>query len=381
MPESRRIRGSMLLKVVVVATAIIVSGTARADQVTFANGDRISGQIIHVLDNEIQIATEYAGTVCADFDAIADMKTDVPGKIMLVNGDIVTGTIQSISSEFVIIESEELGALNLARDRFSGYMMKEHAGILPVESDKAGGAAATSEQEQQPSATPSATKEAAVPDYWSGSLAFGLALQRGNTDTTDLRTEVKATRKAEREELNLRFYSNYGETDGETDQNDVFGQAKLKFLKTDRLYFFGSTDMEYDEREQLDLRAQVFGGLGYKLIDYETTTLLAEAGAGLTGEFYDNDGEEESLEGSVILGAEFMKKLFEYAVFTQGVTLFPSLSNAGDYRVRSETSLTSPLGDRWAVKLSLIDEYDSNPQNEDVKKNDMRLISALEYTF
>jgi hypothetical protein len=62
-------------------------------------------------------------------------------------------------------------------------------------------------------------------------------------------------------------------------------------------------------------------------------------------------------------------------------TLFPSLEDFGEFRVRSESILTSPLGDGWAIKLSLIDDYDSAPENNDVKKNDLCFISAVEYTF
>ena len=323
-----------------------MAGNARADEITFANGDRISGKVIRISDATVQIATEYAGEVSADFGKVVDMKIDTPGKIVLKNGDIITGTIELLSPEFIVIERQDLGTLQMPRGNFHGFMVKD-----------------------------------ATPDYWSGSFAVGAQLQRGNTDTADVHAEFKATRKAPREELNLRFYSDYGETEGETDQNKVFGQAKLKIFKTDRLYLFGVADMEYDEMEELDLRAQGFGGLGYKLIARERTTLLGEAGAGLTGEFFDADGDEENLEASVILNAELTQKLFERVVFYQGITLFPSLGDFGEFRVRSESTLTSPLGDGWAIKLSLVDDYDSDPENDAVKKNDLRFISALEYTF
>ena len=60
------------------AVVLILSMTtnAEADRVTFENGDRISGQIIHVIGGEIQIITDYAGTVTAAFDRVADMRAD-----------------------------------------------------------------------------------------------------------------------------------------------------------------------------------------------------------------------------------------------------------------------------------------------------------------
>jgi hypothetical protein len=39
------------------------------------------------------------------------------------------------------------------------------------------------------------------------------------------------------------------------------------------------------------------------------------------------------------------------------------------------------MGDGWALKLSLIDEYDSDPESEETDKNDLRFISSVVYTF
>ena len=380
-----KVRLSFLLGFAIFFAILTTAGYAEADHVTLINGDRISGQVIRITDTAVQITTEYAGTICIDLEKAVDMKIDTPGKIMLRNGDLITGTIESLSPEFIIIERQYLGTLQMPRGQFHGFLTNDPADGLPPETEEAADVHKTPEsdpkQDQKALEKEEVSEEAPAPDYWSGSFAAGTQLRRGNADAADVRTDLKATRKAEREELYLRFYSSYGETEGETYKNEVFGQAKLKILKTDRLYLFGIVDMEYDEMEKLDLRAQGFGGLGYKLIARERTTLLAEAGAGLTGEFFDADGDEETLEASVILNAELTQKLFEHVVFFQGVTLFPSLGDAGEFRALSETTLTSPLGDGWAIKLSLIDQYDSNPENEGVKKNDLRFISAIEYTF
>jgi putative salt-induced outer membrane protein YdiY len=380
-----KLRFPFLLRFAVFVAIFVAPGNAKADQVIFINGDRISGHVICISDTEIQITTEYAGTICADFSQVLDMKTETPGKIMLKNGDLITGVIECLSPEFIVIESQDLGMLQLVRDQFHEYTAMGQAESLPPELEAGADALQAPEsdleEDKKVLAKEAVSEEKLSPDYWSGSFTVGAQLRRGNTDTADVHTEFKAMRKAPREELNLRFYSDYGETEGETDRNKAFGQAKLKILKTDRLYLFGVADMEYDEMAQLDLRAQGFDGLGYKLIARERTTLLGEAGAGLTGEFFDADGDEENLEASAILAAELTQKLFEHVVLYQGITLFPSLGDFGEYRLRSESTLTSPLGDGWAIKLSLIDDYDSDPENEDVEKNDLRFISAIEYTF
>lgn len=362
-----------------VVAAFTVASDVRADQVTFVNGDRISGEILSISDGKIQIATEYAGTITADFGKIIGLTTDAAGKITLRNGDLISGAIREVSPDRIVVESEALGILELPRASFAEFMARgKHESIEPVQTPgddlRTDKSAASTEKKPGESST-------AVAEAWNGSLAVGAQLQRGNTDTADLHVEIKAKRTAPREELHLRFYSDYGETEGETDQNKAFGQAKLKLFQTDRRYLFGLIDMEYDEMENLDLRAQGFGGIGYKFLNAPRTKLLGEAGAGLTGEFFDEADDEETLEASAFLNAEWTQVLFENVVFYQALTLFPNLSEIGDFRLRSETGVTSPLGGGWAFKLSLIDDYDSDPESEEAEKNDLRFISSLEYNF
>jgi putative salt-induced outer membrane protein YdiY len=364
-----------------------LSMNALADQITLANGDKISGEILEIADGQLRILTEYAGEISVDFARVTDLRIDEAGRISLKNGDTITGRIGSISENRIVITSQAFGDAEVARELFESFERTEIADAERAESEQARELLEQAETDLKEAEGKLAQKEEEIKELttvsklWSGSFAVGAQLERGNTDTTDVRVEAKATRKAPREELRLRFYADYGETEGKTDTNKVFGESKLKVFQTDRRYLFGLTNMEYDEMENLDLRAQGFGGLGYNFIDKERTHLLGEVGAGLTGEFFDDGDDEETLEASGWLNSEWKQRLFEHTEFYQALTLYPSLGNFGEYRLRSESTLTTPLSDHWAIKLSLIDDYDTDPESEDVKRNDLRFISSMEYTF
>jgi len=354
---------------------------ASADQITLANGDIISGKVETVSAGSVRIVTDYAGAITVDFRQVANLEIEENGRISLQNGDVITGRIVSMSGESVAIASPVLQDLTIPRDLFKGFN-------VPVEEVSASELEQTREtlkKTEEKLATAEAKVEnlSSISKLWSGSLSLGTQLRRGNTDSSDARFDAIAIRKAPREELSLRFYSDYGETDGETDTNEIFGEVKLKVFRTDRFYLFGLTNMEYDEMENLDLRAQVFGGPGYIFIKTDKTNLLGEIGAGLTGEFFDEEegDDEENLEASLRLNAEWRQKLFDNAEFFQGLILYPSLSEFGDYRLRSESTLVTPLSEQWAIKLSLVDDYDSSPENKDTKKNDLRFVSSIQYTY
>jgi len=357
-----------------------------ADQVMLANNDRISGEIISVSNGKIQVKTEYAGVIQVDFNKITNLKTEKNASIILVDGENMTGRIDSISGSSIVVESSELGLIEISRDRFQGMGPLEATDLKTDENPQIPGTAdrqeAAAEKAIVVPADTGTEESPALPKRWSGSLSLGAQLQEGNTDSTDLHFDAKAKREVPLKELQLKFRADYGETEGETDTNKVFGEAKFKAFRCERFYLFGVTNMEHDEMEDLDLRAQFYAGPGYYFIKKERTAMLAEIGAGIVGEWTDaEDGSDETIEPGGWINLEWTQRLCKTMEFFQGVTVYPSFGDAGEFRLRSESTLKAPLGKRWALKLSAIDDYDSNPESEDADRNDLQLITSVGYEF
>jgi putative salt-induced outer membrane protein YdiY len=358
---------------------------AQADQITLANGDRISGEILVISDSKVRLVTEYAGEIEVDFDKVENFSTDKAASIALTNGDLINGKIDSITEDQIIITSETFGVIEVQRSFFQSL---NDAG--PTKEDLA-----KLEQTQETLATTEAAltrtreelekKEQVIDDLssplslWKGSIAVGAKAERGNSDSNKINLEARATREAPRDKLQLRLLIDYEETNGKADTNNVFSSSKLQVFRTDRQYVFGITSLEYDEFKNLDLRAEAFAGPGYYFIRKQRTDVFGEIGGGIVGEFV--DGADEIVEGNAWFHIGWRQKIFGTSEFTQDITFLPNLSDAGDFRVRSETALRTPMGEHWALRLSLLDDYDSQPEGEDVDKNDVTFVSALEYTF
>jgi len=60
---------------------------------------------------------------------------------------------------------------------------------------------------------------------------------------------------------------------------------------------------------------------------------------------------------------------------------YSSLRNFGNYRFQSEIAVTSKINSKLAMSLSLVDEYNSQPKDNETKKNDLRLMTLLIYSF
>lgn len=76
----------------------------------------------------------------------------------------------------------------------------------------------------------------------------------------------------------------------------------------------------------------------------------------------------------------FFKRLFGDVEVSQDVTVWPRLDDLAAYRLRSETQLMNPLGAGLSMRLSVIDEFQSEPAQE-AGRNDLRILSSLVYSF
>ncbi len=53
----------------------------------------------------------------------------------------------------------------------------------------------------------------------------------------------------------------------------------------------------------------------------------------------------------------------------------------GTFRLVSNTSLTTPLSESLDLRISLVDEYDNDPEVAGVKKNDLTFRTTLVFRF
>ena len=233
------------------------------------------------------------------------------------------------------------------------------------------------------SAAPETSAEPAPPVSWSGTIEAGIQIREGNTDTVDLFGKVKALRKSDKRERTALASFDYAESSGKTTRSRVFAEGTYRSYGPARSYFFAVINGEYDEIEDLILRVNAAAGPGRKFIDSENTTLLGEVGAGATVEFYQSrpDTDDEKIEAVLRFHAELVTTVFDRSEFGQALTIYPSMTDLGAFKLISDTSLTTPLSERLDLRISIHDEYDSDPEVPGVKRNDLTLRATFIYRF
>lgn len=217
------------------------------------------------------------------------------------------------------------------------------------------------------------------PPVWTGSFGAGLALTQGNRDTTnfnlsfDIKRDPKTKTVFKAEGLYI-----LATEDGDENVDRGLLSVRLERLLTDRAYVFGQFGYVRDRFKEIDYLIAPTGGVGYKLIATERTTLDIDSSVGLV--FEKNTGLELDTDGAVAAGEKFSHKLTTNAVLTQGTAALWKMDDFGDALYTFSAGVAASVTTRVQLKLEFQDIYKTRPTG-DADKNDIAFITAFVYKF
>jgi putative salt-induced outer membrane protein len=217
---------------------------------------------------------------------------------------------------------------------------------------------------------------------WTGGGNFGLALARGNSDTTNLALGFNAERPTPTDKLTVQAASLYSTSTvsnvSTTSANSLGGTIRYDRNLTKKLFAFGLFAGSYDHAQDLDERLSPSGGLGYHAIATKTTILDLLGGFGYTHESY-STGVTNNLMNAII-GDELNHKLTASTSLFQDFYFFPYLNGGGGYRGVFDFGLASKLYRAITWNLNFGDRYNSRPV-AGKKNNDVLLTTGLGLSF
>ena len=328
-----------------------------ADQVTFKNGDRLTGTILKSDAKNLAIRTAVAGEVTALWQEIQEIRSDLPLHVELADGKILVGRVTTREGRLEIVTNA--GTL-VEAPKESVIALRNNEQQLAYE------------KFQHPS----------LLQGWKGGLDAGLELTRGNSETKNFRLAFRATRKVSRESLALYAESIYSLDDLPTARPHVTanlnrGGARFDHDVTSRFFVFANADFMSDALQDLNLRSVLGGGVGYHLIQSDRATLDVLGGANFTRENY---VEVQRNLAAGQFGEEFVLKLGKNSSLNQTAAYFPNLIDSGNYRINFNlgtlTKIVKWLG--WQNNFS--DTYVTNPP-AGKKQNEFVFTSGLQLAF
>ncbi len=355
------------------ACVIAAAMPLHAGQVVLDDGSRLVGRVVRIADGKLRIETAFAGELTIDAGHVRAVQTDEPMAVALGSGDRVVGLLTIADDGTQRLTQTAFGDVELPVSQIAMVWPQDQpeptVQQLAAEHEQEMQAAEAEHQaevaqiEDEHAAEVQALEEAAAADdeIWTARIELGLLGKTGNTESLTFFGRAEAKRTTEIERLLFYLQGRYSEQNGVRDTNEVMGGSHIEVDLTDRWYIFGRIDLEYDEFENLDLRATATAGPGYFWIREPDEELKTRAGIGYQHESYDDGSSMDQMIAE--LGVEYRKELAPWLLFVHSTTYYPTFEDIGDYRIVMDNAGEIPLSSdrRWKLKLGVKNEYDAMP--------------------
>ena len=316
--------------------------------------------------------------------------------VVLVNGDRLTGTVRRLEEGLLVLKSKYLGVVNLKWADIRSIATDASFTILTADGKRHDGQLTRDEarirvsQEGSPDLNlPSASIARVVRgertkgtrkivSALEGSADIGYSLARGNQNQTQSSLGATAGYASARYRFLGRLDSLFARQDGARSQSRHALNARLDRFVNARLFAYGLSGLERNERRRLDLRSRFGGGIGWRLRDRNETRVSALGGFAYIHERFRH--QSNRVAGEAFLGLEWRTKLFKAVEFDMALTVHSNQMDRRRARVEYDGTLRVPIAGPFSYSLRLFDRYDTRPAAT-VGRNDYGIVSALGVAF
>jgi putative salt-induced outer membrane protein len=212
---------------------------------------------------------------------------------------------------------------------------------------------------------------------WEGTVALGFTATAGNSDSVLVTGNVRAHRKALRDEWTLGADAAYGETSSVKNNESLHGFAQFNRLVGPRWYGYARADALHDGIADVVYRITFSPGAGYYFIKTAPTSLAGEVGPAV---IYEKLDDEYHTFPTLRLAERFEHKFDAHARLWQTVEFLPPVNSPRDFIVNAEIGVETPLTKKISLQTFVDDNYVNHPAFGR-KRNDVKVVSALAFKF
>lgn len=325
---------------------LVGGNSAHAATVVMANGDRLSGEIISMIDGELLLKNHYAGEIALPWIAVTELISDEPLRLQLPDERVISSRTRRTAP----------GRIELAEMQSSEEQVLPLARITGI---------------NKPLVDPSEYQ-------WRGKSNVGLNATSGNSDTTRFHIDGEGTLENELNRYIAGVDFNRGSDDGVTSVDNWTAYSSYDRFFSDRFFWNNSLSFKRNTLQELDLRSAIGTGVGYQFLDDDDLRLSTTAGLSYVREEFEVQPSEDFL--ALQLGLDYEHDWFDWLRFFHSLQTLNSLENVDDFVLRTRTGLRYPISDALFASLQVNVDYDNTP-SEGAEKEDIIYAFTLGYSW
>jgi putative salt-induced outer membrane protein YdiY len=348
--------------VLLAVLAGLCAQAARADVVTLKNGDRVTGKLVTVKGGNLSLKSDMLGDLTIAMDKVASFSVEQPATVVVKGKTPVEGQLQlEPSGDWQVTTKGQPQTVAAASVDV----------IMPA------------------SRYESLVEHTAEPwQDWKGNASLGYGLQQGNQDTRIFTTTINAVR--ERPETPIftpHWRTNFDLTTllSSSSENNVFVDSRTlntavrpQYLFTAANFIFGLVQFDHISAQGLYLRQTYGGGYGRDLIKNSRTAFSVLGGLTYVHEkFYNGDWDDSA---DALIGEQLGYQFSTRVRLDHDFHFYPNLSNTGEYRFDTTTTLSAKLAGKFSLNAGVIDLYLSTPPTGN-RKRGVTFTMGIGYAF
>lgn len=352
------------MKTVLCAALVLISfaGAARADVVTLKNGDRVTGTFVTVKDAKLQLKSDVLGDLAIPVAQITSFSAAKTVVIVVKGQPPIKGQLElAPSGDWQITANGKPQTVTAATVEL----------IMPAEAYEA------------------LTNHTAKPwQDWNGTSTLGYSLQRGDQDTTSFAASVNAVRerpatpifsKHFRTDFTLTTLLSHATQGTETvASNTLSTNLREDYLFSPANFVFGLAQLDHVGAQGLYLRQTAGGGYGRTLINKSRANFSVLGGITYVHEKFFTGVHDQA--AAALIGEKLTLQISKRVHLDHDFNLYPNLSNGGQYRFDTSTTLTANLSKLFSLNTGFTDLFLSNPAAGS-HKNNVAFTTGIGYAF
>ena len=209
----------------------LFASAASADSVTVSNGDELNGTIVKIERGKLFLKTGYAGTVVIGLAKVESIEAAGRYEVEVEAGRRYIGEIEQRNADSLNVRYEDVDLALRSPDVVAALRLENNE----------------------------------PPGFWKtldGSLGLGYSFTRGNAEQTQSSLSAQGDYRRENYRLKGDATSIFAsQEDAEATSRHAINGRYDRYL-SDRMFAFGLTSFERNDRQKLDLRSRFGGGFG-----------------------------------------------------------------------------------------------------------------------
>jgi len=331
----------------------VCAAREKKDVIQFANGDRITCEIVKLEKGYLYVKLEYAdGTVAMDWSKITSVESSQKFVVADKAGERHTGSLQSAVEEKAPQKPQVEVIGPLTSQVISG---KEVVEIHRTDNT-----------------------------FWQnlhGGVDAGLNFAK-QQNRTQYNFQSNAAFERTKWLASANYESSFSGGGSISDLRNALGLKVVRQLLSPRNFYLGLADFLQSNEQQLELRTTLGGGVGHMFSYTNHSFIAAFVGTDWNRERYSSEATVGRTGNSaeIVLGTQVNFFRFKTTNILADARLYPSLTDAGRVRFDLNTALKLRLAKDLYWKLGYYLNLDSRPP-QNLPKSDYGSTSSLGWTF